>query len=180
MRQLHLHIDDPTTVIPQNRGEQARRDSNPEALIDEKATGAEELRNIGFLLPITVPWSTLVGSRKSRDAVCSLHLFCRAVAATELAEKRNLEVEVFIYGGCFSFKSSCIGMSAHSLIPELALRTDTCENPRGEKCSFSEKKANMATSPLQGRKAERLRPETRCCQSRGVRCSLYLAKEDCK
>lgn len=69
MRQLHLRIDDPTTVIQQKRGEQARRDSSQEAVINVKAPGAEELRNVGFLLPITAPWSTLVGSRKSRDAV---------------------------------------------------------------------------------------------------------------
>lgn len=37
---------------------------------------------------------------------------------------------MLLYGECFCFKGSCVGMSAHSRFPELALRTDICENPK--------------------------------------------------
>ena len=96
-----MHIDDPTNVIPQKKGGQDRRDSARDTNSESKASGSKELKRIGFLLPISVPWGMVIGSRGSRDAIYSLHLFRSAVAAVELAEEYDLEVEIFLYGDCF-------------------------------------------------------------------------------
>ncbi|PXF47001.1 hypothetical protein BWQ96_03191 [Gracilariopsis chorda] len=130
LRQLHLHVDDPSIVIPQKHGEQARRDATRSMDENTARNGSDELNSIGFLLPITVPWGTITSSRRSRDAVSSVHLFCGAVAAMELAEESSIDVSVFLYGGCFCFKSSCVGKGFEDLLPELALRTDIGSFPR--------------------------------------------------
>ena len=91
-KHVHLHIDDPTNVIPQNKGEQARRNWTRDRHSESEASGSKKLKRIGFLLPISVPLGTVIGWRGSRDAICSLRLFCAGVADVELAEEYVLEV----------------------------------------------------------------------------------------
>ena len=86
LKQVHLQIDDPRNFIKQKGSEQERRDSTREMSDGMKLSAEEEIHKAGFLLPISVPWGTLIGSRVSKDGICSLHLFCGAVASMELAK----------------------------------------------------------------------------------------------
>ena len=130
LKQVHLHIDDPRNVIKQKGSEQERRDSTREMSDGMKLSAEEELHKAGFLLPISVPWGTLIGSRVSRDAICSLHLLCGAVAGMELAKENQRGVEIYLHGGCFSIPPACIGMNVADLVPEVSARDETCESPR--------------------------------------------------
>ena len=77
-----------------------------------------------------MPWTSFVGSRGSRDAICSLHLICGATAAMELATEEGLQVSVFLYGGCFCIPVTCIGKQMVDLRAELAALDNSCPNPR--------------------------------------------------
>ena len=141
LAQLHLHIDDPTLVIPQKRGEQGRRDGmrHPEDTSTEFTDNSSDgdVEQMVFHVPITIPWSSVIGSRSKRDAICSLHLFCAAVAGLELAEEGGLDVSVFLYGGCFCFQPSCVGKMAGKLLPELATLSEECLEPRAGEIMLS-------------------------------------------
>lgn len=76
-----------------------------------------------------MPWSTLISSRNNRDAICSVHLFCGAVAALELGEENGRHVDIYLHGGCFCFDISSVGKSPKTLFPELAITKDIFENP---------------------------------------------------
>ena len=93
LQQLHLHIYDPTNVISQNYSGQARRDTARNVNnIEMKLGGEDELYKNGFQVPMSAPWSTLISSMTSRDAICPLHLFCGAVAAMELGQPDCCEI----------------------------------------------------------------------------------------
>lgn len=135
MRKLHLHIDDPSLLIPQKRGEQERRDST-RTVTNETVSDAHvlqspsELPRIGFNSPVNVPWSSLMNCRERRDAICSLHLFCGAIASMELADEHNLHITTFLHEGCFSIPDSCVGAKVGDLAPQLAERCEDCDTPR--------------------------------------------------
>ncbi|CAN8072530.1 unnamed protein product [Agarophyton chilense] len=134
LAQIHLHIESPPQVIPQKMGEQERRDKAREpssgviadADLDIAIFSSEEDDQIGFHVPITVPWSRVIGSPQSRDSICSLDLFCGAAAAMELVGERGLDVSIFRYGGCFCFTPSCFGKKVSEVLPELAVLCSTC------------------------------------------------------
>ena len=114
VRQLHLHIDDPGNTIPQKRGEKARRDNL------RTANGDEESIIPPLHEPLEVPWSSMVASRRNRDMLASVHLFCGAVAAMEPANETGSDLRVFLYGGCFTISSSIIGAAPKDILPHLS------------------------------------------------------------
>lgn len=130
MKQLHVHIDDPVTVIPQKRGEQTLWNTTREVGSNRITIEEEDLRSIGFHFPNTVPWGTQIASRGIRDTVFSLHLFCAGLAAITLVNENYIEVDIYMYGGCFCLKGSCIGLKPNELVPEVCMRKDECEGTR--------------------------------------------------
>lgn len=82
LKQVHLHIDDPTLVIAQNSSEQQRRDLNRSKLssigdaVPSSAISTEN--NIVFQEELKVLWSSLLVDRTYKDELASLHLFCTA------------------------------------------------------------------------------------------------------
>ncbi|PXF44443.1 hypothetical protein BWQ96_05813 [Gracilariopsis chorda] len=145
VKQIHLHIDDPNLVITQKYEEQTRRDNTGGIYGYKQLNAEEDLRKIGFQLLINAPWSTLISSRNNRDAICSVHLFCGAVAALELSEENGRHVDIYLHGGCFCFDISSVGKSPKTLFPELAITNDIFENLRdGEVVLAPANKKNMS------------------------------------
>ena len=89
-----------------------------------------------------------MSSRVIRDALCSLHLFCGAVAGIELAEEHERDVSVFLHGGCFSIDSDCIGMKARDIIPDISTKDETCESPRDGEVSLKRKTQSVLATAV--------------------------------
>ncbi|PXF42220.1 hypothetical protein BWQ96_08048 [Gracilariopsis chorda] len=130
LRQIHLHIDDPTCTMNQKQNEQERRDHVRDMNMETKQRADEELKRSGFPLPLETPWGNLMRSSSCRDSIASLHLFCGAVAGTELAREFERDVDILIHGGCFSFSPECISKEATELTCELATKYERFPIPR--------------------------------------------------
>lgn len=103
LRQLHLHVDDPSLVLLQKNAEQARRDSKRAGsdVVMEGVHGASHSFGIGFQEDLNVPWSSLLTDRGYKDELASLHLICGAMAALELLSETGQDCRVFLHGGSF-------------------------------------------------------------------------------
>lgn len=80
LRQLHLHIDNPTIVIPQKGSEQRRRDGNrhrdEDVAEDSKQLACYSLP--GYQEELVIPWSCLLKDISYKDELASLqHIFAR-------------------------------------------------------------------------------------------------------
>ncbi|PXF45568.1 hypothetical protein BWQ96_04645 [Gracilariopsis chorda] len=141
LRQRHVHIDDPRRVILGKHGEQARRDFLRRIEVVVKKTGGQKLHRIGFRQPIVVPWAILIRSISIRDAICSLHLLCSGLATMELAEENSIQVDLFLYGGCFCIPSNCLGINLGDLVIQLKMKASSCEQPRQGEVLITERSA---------------------------------------
>lgn len=106
LRQVHLHINDPSYFLCQKISEQSRRDRRRrEARNHLDDAGSIEARNthsaLAFKDELNVPWSSLLVNREYKDELASLHLFCGAVAAFELFKESSQQCSEYLHGGCF-------------------------------------------------------------------------------
>lgn len=104
-------------MIPQKREEQARSDVSRNGDSTIRLTGDEQLYRLGLLNPVTVPWSTLISLKSSRDAICSLHWFYGDVSAHEQLQEHGLNAHTYRHGGCFCIPANCMGEIPHNLVP---------------------------------------------------------------
>lgn len=104
LRQVHLHIDDPSKVIVHKKSEQTRRDENrsrgtPQGSeVDHETT----CRRLQFDDELTVPWSSLLNNRDEKYELASLHLHCAAVASFELLKHLQHNCNILLHGGMFA------------------------------------------------------------------------------
>lgn len=139
LREIHLHIDDPGLVIAQKRSEQARRDAARHSVWKKRSnntgnassekndeTHETELQSLpGWCDELVIPWGTLLGDRKYKDELASLHLLCAASALEELASEHKQTFLIIMYGGAFVLPKDFVGMRTELL----SFRRSTIDDP---------------------------------------------------
>ena len=70
------------------------------------------------------------GTQAEQGSYLQFAPFCDAIAALKLACEEDLDVSVFLSGGCFAIPADCVGKNVLRALPDLACLHESCSNPR--------------------------------------------------
>lgn len=118
LQQIHLHIDDPTLLIPQKAAEQSIRDDNRRPF-RSPIWKTQPLETLLSLLSLQMNlWCRGLIWSVTEVLKMSVHLFCAAVAAQELLEECNRNSSIFLHCGNFALPQGFVGKKPNSFRPK--------------------------------------------------------------